>query len=145
MSERLVKKVFKTGLLTGSNVGSKLSMLHSIRISASSILRLIHKAPLIKFQVPEVLGIDDWAYKKRIKYGSVIVDLERHRIIDLLPDQKALIVKKWFIDNPGVKIVSRDRFSNYTRGGNRQLPRCYPDSRSVLSAPESGRFIEELP
>lgn len=73
MSERLVKKVFKTGLLTGSNVGSKLSMLHSIRISASSILRLIHKAPLIKFQVPEVLGIDDWAYKKELNMGPLLL------------------------------------------------------------------------
>ncbi|WPV69647.1 ISL3 family transposase [Chitinophaga sp. LS1] len=116
MSERLAAILLKTGLLTGGNAGARLCKLHNVSVSASTILRNIHKAPIIKPETPQVLGIDDWAYKKQHRYGTVLVDMEKHKIIELLPDREAATIQKWLQDNPGVKIVSRDRFSNYANG-----------------------------
>ena len=58
---------------------------------------------------PRVIGIDDWAWKKGHRYGTIICDLERHRVIDLLPDREAGTVEAWLAERPGIEIVSRDR------------------------------------
>jgi len=122
MSIRLTNKILKTGLLTGGNVGSRISRLHCINISASTILRILHKAPLTESVTPKVLGIDNWAYKKGDRYGTALVDLEKHRIIELLPDRDSNTIKNWLIDNPGAEIITRDRYSNYAKGATEGCP-----------------------
>lgn len=122
MSIRLTNKILRTGLLTGGNVGSRISRLHCINISVSTILRIVHKAHLTESVTPKVLGIDDWAYKKGDRYGMVLVDLEKHRIIELLPDRDSNTIKNWLIDNPGVEIITRDRYSNYAKGATEGCP-----------------------
>lgn len=121
-SDRLINKLLKTGLLTGGNVGARISRLHNISTSASTILRIIYKAPLEKPGTTKALGIDDWAYKKGDRYGTALVDLEKRRIIDLLPDRDSNTVKKWLIENPGVEIITRDRYSNYAKGATQGCP-----------------------
>lgn len=122
MSDRLVNKLLKTGLLTGGNVGARISRLHNINISASTILRLIYKAPLATPVTPKVLGIDDWAYKKGDRYGTALVDLEKRRIIELLPDRNSGTIKQWLIGHPGVEIITRDRYANYAKGATEGCP-----------------------
>jgi len=122
MSIRLTNKILRTGLLTGGNLGSRISRLHCINISASTILRIVHKAPLKESVTPKVLGIDDWAYKKGDRYETALVDLEKHRIIELLPDRDSNTIKNWLIDNPGVEIITRDRYSNYAKGATEGCP-----------------------
>jgi transposase len=124
MSLRLANKLLKTGLLTGGNVGSKISRLHNINVSASTILRIVHKAPLAASATPRVLGIDDWAYKKGDRYGTALVDLEKRRIVELLPDRDSNTIKSWLINNPGVEIITRDRYSNYAKGATEGCPQA---------------------
>ncbi|MEF2549716.1 ISL3 family transposase, partial [Aurantimonas sp. E1-2-R+4] len=59
--------------------------------------------------------VDDWAMKKRLRYGTIIVDLQRHRPIDLLPDRTAETVIEWLGSRPGIEIVARDRSTEYRR------------------------------
>src|SRR6202043_673575 len=64
---------------------------------------------------PRFVGIDDWAWRKGHRYGTIIVDLERGDVIDLLPNRDAETVKKWLESHPGVELVSRDRSSTYAQ------------------------------
>jgi transposase len=60
-----------------------------VKISASTILRPIIKCPIQAIESPKIIGVDDWAFKKRFDYGTIIVDLEKNKVIDLLPDREA--------------------------------------------------------
>src|SRR5204863_7649859 len=62
---------------------------------------------------PRVVGIDDWAIRKGQRYGSILIDLERHRPIDLLPEHASAPIATWFEEHPTVEIVARDRASIY--------------------------------
>ena len=71
---------------------------------------------------PRVIGIDDWAWKKGHRYGTIICDLERHRVVDILPDREAGTVEAWLAERPGIEIVSRDRGGGYGSAVTRALP-----------------------
>lgn len=115
-TKRVNDKLLKIALLMGGNGGVRISRLMNIPASSSTLIRLIHQQPLERNSSPTILGIDDWAFKKRERYGTVIVDLEKRKIVDLLPDREAETVEKWLKMHPGVKVVSRDRFTNFANG-----------------------------
>jgi transposase len=70
------------------------------------------------------VGIDDWAWRKGQRYGTIVVDLERGDIIGLLPDRDATTAKKWLDDHPGVELISRDRSSVYAQAAAESAPRA---------------------
>ncbi|SDR59198.1 Transposase [Rhizobiales bacterium GAS113] len=71
-----------------------------------------------------VAGIDDWAWRKGMTYGTVIVDLERRRVVDLLPDRSAASTAKWLKGRPEVEVVSRDRAGLYAEGAREGAPQA---------------------
>ena len=72
---------------------------------------------------PRFVGIDDWAWCKGQRYGTIVVDLETSDVIDLLPDRDAATVKAWLEAHPGVELVSRDRASAYSQAATEARPR----------------------
>ena len=76
---------------------------------------------------PTIIGIDDWAWKRGQRYGTVICDLERRQIIDILPDREAATVEGWLKAHPAIKIISRDRGGGYGHAAAGALP----DARQV--------------
>jgi transposase len=93
----------------GAVVGGKLGML----ASADTILRQVRALTPEPQPPPRVVGIDDWAIRKGRRYGSILVDLERHRPIDLLPEHASEPIATWFEDHPTIEVVARDRASIY--------------------------------
>ena len=107
--------------LTGK-LGSIISKQLLISVSCSSITRIAHRQPLPEIKQPRVLGVDDWAYRKGVSYGTILIDMETSRPIDILPSRKGRDLKKWLMKYKDVQIVTRDRSSSYSSAIDEACP-----------------------
>jgi len=73
---------------------------------------------------PRVVGIDDWAFRKGQRYGTILCDLERHCVIDLLADRSSQSAARWFRDHPTIEIISRDRGGIYAQAAREGAPQA---------------------
>jgi len=121
-TERTTQALKRIGFALGGNPGVQLTDFMGIPVSASTLLRLLHHSSLPAFPTPRVLGIDDWAFRKGHCYGTILVDLEKQRPVDLLPDRKAETVKAWLQAHPGIEIISRDRATGYAQAAREGAP-----------------------
>ena len=112
LNETLTDLAFALGGEAGRRLAEKLGLL----ISADTLLRRIRQFALRPDQTPRVLGIDDFAFRKRHNYGTILIDLETREPIDLLPDRESKTVSEWLKAHPGVEIVARDRSPLYAEG-----------------------------
>ena len=83
------------GLALGGSAGARLANRRGVRGSRATVLRCLHALPPPEVTTPRVLGIDDWARRKGQTYGSILIDLEQHRPVDLLEDRTAASVAAW--------------------------------------------------
>lgn len=89
--------------------------------------RMTYLRSLLRFSIPAIdqvkhVGIDDFAWKRGKSYGTVIVDLDTHAIIDLLPDREAETVQHWLEEHQDIDLVSRDRGGAYADGATQGAP-----------------------
>jgi transposase len=110
------------GLLLGGNAGALLAKRMGLPVSSDTLLRLIRALQVPQRATPEVLGIDDFALRKGQKYGTILVDVENHCLVDLLPDREKATVMAWMRAHAGVKVVSRDRGMTYADAAREALP-----------------------
>jgi transposase len=109
-------------LMLGGNAGARLAKIMGLAVSSDTLLRLVRAREIPEQQTPEVLGIDDFALRKGQKYGTVLVDLEKQHVVDLLPDREKTTVAAWLQAHPGVKVVSRDRGGSYAEAAREAAP-----------------------
>ena len=121
-STRLAVQQQTIGRMIGGEPGAALSTMLAMPVSGDTIRRLVRDATLPDTSTARVIGVDDWAWRKGSHYGTIIVDLERHKPIDLLPDRSADSLATWLQAHPHVEIVSRDRARVYIDGINLGAP-----------------------
>ncbi len=121
---RLAAAQTRVGVALGGNAGSRLVHHLAMPTSPDTVLRLVHKLPLPEPASPRIVGVDDWALRKRCTYGTVLVDLERRRVLGLLPDRTAETLAGWLREQPTIEVVARDRSAEYARGINLGAPKA---------------------
>jgi transposase len=119
---RLATTQANTGLVLGGAAGARHLSRHGSPVSRHTLLRRVRSVSLPGGPEPEIIGIDDWAWRKGNRYGTIIVDLQRGCPIDLLEDRAAETVATWLQAHPDVKIVARDRAEAYASGIRQGAP-----------------------
>jgi transposase len=114
-TDRLGKTQADLGSSLGGAAGSRLAARLAMATSPDTLLRRVKQLKGEPAAPPRVVGIDDWAWRKGQRYGTIVVDLERSDVIDLLPDRDADTVAAWLKAHPGVEVVSRDRSQTYAQ------------------------------
>jgi len=112
---RLAEAQGRVGAALGGEGGARLLSRLAMPASADTVLRLVRRLPLAEPEPARVVAVDDWALRKGRTYGTIVVDLERRRVLDLLPDRAAETLADWLRARPGVEVVARDRSTEYAR------------------------------
>jgi len=110
------------GFALGGEAGARLARCLSMPTSPDTLLRRIHSTPQPTAPAARVLGIDDWALRKGQRYGTIVVDLERGRILDLLEGRDGTALTVWLQEHPGVEIIARDRWAAYAQAATAGAP-----------------------
>jgi transposase len=117
-TSRLEEALLAIALELGGRAGARLALELGIVAARDTLLKRIKEAPLPEVGKVRVLGVDDFAFKKGSTYGTILVNLERRKVVDLLPERSQESLVAWFRSHPGaqVEVATRDRSNIYREG-----------------------------
>jgi transposase len=123
-SERLRQVLAAVGLALAGRAGARTARVFGVSVSRSTVLRLVAALPEPQPPTPRVIGVDEYATRKGRVYGTVLVDVETRRSVDLLPDREASSLARWLAERPGIEVVCRDRAPFFAEGTTAGAPQA---------------------
>lgn len=121
-TSRMIQALRAIGLSCGGEGGARLGRRLGMTTSPDRVLRIIRGVPLEPRSTPRVLGVDDFAFRRGHRYGTILCDLERHIAVDLLPERSSESFRDWLQSHSGVEVISRDRGDYYIKGATEGAP-----------------------
>jgi transposase len=121
---RLDDIVHHLGLALGGRPAAGFARRLMLPVSNDTLLRVVRRRGRARLVPPTVVGIDDWAWRRNQRYGTIICDLERRKTIALLPDREPATVGAWLSDHPQISTVARDRGGGYALAAAKALPKA---------------------
>jgi len=119
---RLDHIVHHLGLALGGRPAASFARRLMLPVSKDTLLRVVRRRGTPSFIPPTAIGIDDWAWRRNRRYGTLICDLERRRTIALLPDREPATAQAWLSAQPQIALVARDRGGGYALAAAKALP-----------------------
>ncbi len=123
----------------GGASGARSATLQGLQVTARAVLRFMQALPLPPTAPPQIIGLDEWAWKRGQRYGTIVVDLERNKPIALLADRSQEVVAGWLKRYPTIQIVARDQSPGVCRRYHRSPSPGQTRGRSLASRQESDR------
>lgn len=114
--------VHHLGLALGGRPAASFARRLMLPVSNDTLLRMVRRRTRVPSDPLNVVGIDDWAWRRNHRYGSIICNLERRRVVTLLADRERSTAEAWFADHPGIAIIARDRGGGYGEAAAKALP-----------------------
>lgn len=112
------------GFALGGEAGARLAEKLAMPTSPDTLLRRVKSAPDRPGPPPRFVGVDDWAIRKGHNYGTILIDLERHCVIDVLPGRDGEALKQWLSEHPQVEVIARDRWTAYAKAATEAAPQA---------------------
>jgi transposase len=131
-TQRLVTALRAIGIALGGQAGARLAARLRLPTSPSTLLRLVRVAPMPQTPALQAVGVDEWAWRRGHRYGTILVNLADHRVVDLLPDRSAATVAAWLAQHPTIAVACRDRSPLYA-------------DRVRQGAPEAVQVVDRFP
>ncbi|MEW2576885.1 transposase [Streptomyces syringium] len=123
-TERLRSTLAAVGLALAGRAGARMAGVFGVSVSRSTVLRMVAALPDPELPDPRVVGVDEYATRKGRVYGTVLVDVETRRPMDLLPNREASSVAVWLAERPGIEVVCRDRAPFFAEGATAGAPQA---------------------
>lgn len=145
-TSRLEGIVHHIGIALGGRPAATLARRLMLPVSRDTLLRVVRRRAVpLGVEPVRILGIDDFAWKRGQRYGTLLCDLERRRIIDVLPDREAGTIETWLAAHPEITIVSRDRGGGYGPAASKGAPQAVQVAdRWHLMENASAAFLEAV-
>jgi transposase len=142
-SSRLELVIYHLGLALGGRPGERFARRLAVPVSADTLLRTVRRRTPATVACPRVAGIDDFAWRRNHRYGTIVCDLERRCVVDLLPDRERATTATWLRDHQGIEILTRDRGGGYGEAAREALPQAVQVAdRRHLFENASAAFID---
>src|SRR6266446_795437 len=124
MTDRLIEALQSVGVTANGADAAQIVSSLGMPTTAKTIIRRVLQLALPKNGTVRIAGIDEWAWKKGSRYGTILVDLEQRRVADLLPERSLESSTAWFKNHPEVDIVSRDRGKLFRQAASAGAPQA---------------------
>jgi transposase len=149
MTERFRQALLALSATSAHEAAQRLATLLHFPTSVTTLRRQLGKYQLPALADLTKIGLDDFAFRKGKTYGTVIVDLESHQVVDLLEDRRCATVETWLRAHPHLCVISRDRAGEYAQAAERAAPQAQQIAdrfHLLLNAGEClERFIQRHP